>query len=386
MSPQPISHYEILEKLGEGGMGVVWKARDTRLNRLVAIKTLPADKVGDEERKRRFIQEAQAASALNHANIITIHDIASENGTEFMVMEYVAGKTMGQLIPRRGMRLDEVLRYAIQIAGALSKAHAAGIIHRDLKPGNIMVAADGNVKLLDFGLAKLTEPATPGEDERTRTLAVQSQEGSIVGTAAYMSPEQAESKPVDARSDIFSFGAVLYEMVTGIRAFQGDSKLCTLTAVLRETPKPAGQMVPDIPRELERIITRCLRKDPARRFQTMGDLKVALEDLKEESDSGTAETVGGKPATNPATNRRRILVASGVVLLAAAGAAGWFLLHSPTHPLAMASVPLTTYAGSESHPSFSPDGNQVAFQWNGEKGDNWDIYVKLVGGAAHPCN
>jgi serine/threonine protein kinase len=383
MSPQPISHYEVLEKLGEGGMGVVWKARDTRLNRLVAIKTLPAAKVGDEERKRRFVQEAQAASALNHPNIITIHDIASENGVDFIVMEYVNGKTLGQLIPRRGMRLDEVLRYAIQIAGALAKAHAAGIIHRDLKPGNIMVTTDGNVKLLDFGLAKLTEPATPYQDGRTRTLGPQSEEGSIVGTAAYMSPEQAESKPVDARSDIFSFGAVLYEMVTGVRAFQGDSRLSTLSAVLREAPKPAGELVPDIPRELDRIVTRCLRKDPARRLQAMSDLKVALEDLKEERDSGTVEMAAGKPAADRAKSRRGLLLASAAGLLVAVAGAGWFLLRPTSKPLpAMRSVPLTTYPGSELHPTFSPDGSQVAFAWNGEKQDNWDIYVKLVDGGA----
>jgi len=266
-----LSHYEILEKLGEGGMGVVWRARDTRLNRIVAIKTLPADKLADEGRKRRFIHEAQAASALNHPNIVTIHEIASEDGTDFLVMEYVDGKTLGQLIPRRGMRLDELLRYAIQTADGLAKAHAAGIVHRDLKPGNIMVTGEGRVKLLDFGLAKLTEPVQPDEDSRTRTIQPDTEDGAIVGTAAYMSPEQAESKPVDARSDIFSFGAVLYEMATGTRAFQGDSKLSTLSAVLRENPKPPSQIVADVPRELERIIARCLRKDPARRFQAMPD-------------------------------------------------------------------------------------------------------------------
>ena len=161
MSPQPFSHYQIIEKLGEGGMGVVWKARDTRLNRLVAIKTLPAGKLADEDRQRRFIQEAQAASALNDPNIVTIYDIASENGTDFIAMEYVEGKTLDQFIPKRGMRVGEILRYATQISGALAKAHAAGIVHRDLKPGNIMVNAEGRVKLLDFGLAKLTEPTRP---------------------------------------------------------------------------------------------------------------------------------------------------------------------------------------------------------------------------------
>jgi len=384
MSPQPISHYEMLEKLGEGGMGVVWKARDTRLNRLVAIKTLPADKLADEGRRRRFIQEAQAASALNDPNIITIYDIASENGTDFISMEYVDGKTLGQLIPKRGMGLEEILRYAIQISGALAKAHAAGIVHHDLKPGNIMINAEGRVKVLDFGLAKLTEPAAadaPSEDARTRTLQPHSEAGSIVGTAAYMSPEQAESKPVDARSDIFSFGAVLYEMATGTRAFQGDSKLSTLSAVLRENPKPASQVVSDVPRDLDRIIARCLRKDPARRFQHMADLKVALEELKEESDSGTAEMAAGSTAAPLSKTRLRLLpVAVAVTLLLAAGAA-WFLLRPASKTLPpMRSVPLTTYAGSEGHPSFSPDGSQVAFHWNGEKQDNWDIYVKLVEG------
>jgi Tol biopolymer transport system component/tRNA A-37 threonylcarbamoyl transferase component Bud32 len=384
MSPQPISHYEILEKLGEGGMGVVWKARDTRLNRLVALKTLPADKLADEGRRRRFIQEAQAASALNDPNIVTIYDIASENGTDFIAMEYVDGKTLGQLIPKRGMRLEETLRYAIQIAGALAKAHAAGIIHRDLKPGNIMINAEGRVKLLDFGLAKLTEPNPPAasdEDAPTRTLLAHSEEGSIVGTAAYMSPEQAESKPVDARSDIFSFGAVLYEMATGTRAFQGDSQLSTLSAVLRDNPRPASQAVPGVPRELDRIITRCLRKDPARRFQAMPDLKVALEDLKEESDSGTAEIAVGATGAAPARTRPRLMLAAVAVTLLVAAAAGWFFLRPASKPLPpLQSVPLTTYAGIQDHPSFSPDGSQVAFEWTGGKGNNWDIYVKLVEG------
>ncbi len=376
ISPQPISHYEILDKLGEGGMGVVWKARDTRLNRLVAIKTLPAGKLADEGRQRRFIQEAQAASALNDPNIVTIYEIASENGADFIAMEYVDGKTLGQLIPKRGMRLEETLRYAIQMAGALAKAHAAGIVHRDLKPGNIMINAEGRVKLLDFGLAKLTEANPPGgPDEDTRTLRAHSEEGTIAGTAAYMSPEQAESKPVDARSDIFSFGAVLYEMATGTRAFQGDSKLSTLSAVLRENPKPPSQVVSDVPRELDRIIARCLRKDPARRFQAMPDLKVALEDLKEESDSGTAD---GAP---PAKPRPRLMLAAAAVALMVAAAAAWFLLRPASKPLPpMQSVPLTTYTGSQGRASFSPDGSQVAFDWTGEKGDHPDIYVKLVEG------
>src|SRR5262249_20847642 len=188
--------YRILEKLGEGGMGVVYQPRDTRLKRTVAIKVLPRDKISDPERKRRFSQEARAASALNHPNIITIHDIGSENGIDFIVMEYVAGKTLDEQIPRKGMRLSEVLKLAVQMADALAKAHSVGIVHRDLKPTNVMVTDEGQVKVLDFGLAKLTE-VSGGEDGETRTAQSQTEKGMIVGTLCYMSPEQAEGKKVD---------------------------------------------------------------------------------------------------------------------------------------------------------------------------------------------
>src|SRR5712671_2885171 len=202
MVGRTISHYQILEKLGEGGMGVVYKARDTHLDRFVAIKVLPPEKVADPERMRRFVQEAKAASALNHPNIVHIYDIAEADGVQFIAMEYVPGKTLDQMMGRKGLRLSETLKYAVQIADALAKAHAAGIVHRDLKPSNIMVTGDGLVKVLDFGLAKLTEQGLPNESVDTRTLrqeAAQTEEGVIVGTTAYMSPEQAEGKPVDAR-------------------------------------------------------------------------------------------------------------------------------------------------------------------------------------------
>jgi Tol biopolymer transport system component/tRNA A-37 threonylcarbamoyl transferase component Bud32 len=377
MKGRTLAHYEILDKLGEGGMGAVWKARDTRLNRIVAIKTLPADKVADAQRKRRFVQEAQSASALNHPNIVTIHDIASDNGVDFIVMELVRGKTLSELISRRGPRLNDLLSYAIQTADALSKAHAAGIVHRDLKPGNIMVTGEGCVKVLDFGLAKLTEPAPPADDEETRTLKPQTEDGAIVGTLSYMSPEQAEGKPVDARSDIFSFGAVLYEMATGSRAFQGSSKLSTLSAILRENPKPPSEVAAGVPRDLDKIIARCLRKDPARRFQNMTDLKLALEDLKEDSESGSS----GEPIV-AAKHKSKLPLVAAATAVVIAGAAGWYFLRSASKPLPPRSIPLTAYAGSESHPSFSPDGNQVAFDWNGEKQENFDIYVKLVSGGA----
>jgi serine/threonine protein kinase len=219
MIGKTISHHQILEKLGEGRMGVVYKARDTHLDRFVALKILPAEKVADPDRRRRFVQEAKAASALNHPHIVTIHDIDEADGVHFIAMEYVDGKTLDQLIPRHGMRLNEALKVAVQIADALAAAHEAGIVHRDLKPGNLMMTEKGQVKVLDFGLAKLTEKILPSAEDATLTAKPDTEEGKILGTVAYMSPEQAEGKKVDARSDIFSFGSVLYEMVTGRRAF-----------------------------------------------------------------------------------------------------------------------------------------------------------------------
>jgi eukaryotic-like serine/threonine-protein kinase len=222
-----ISHYEILEKLGEGGMGVVWKARDTRLERFVALKLLAASKTADPARRQRFVQEARAASALNHPRIITIYEIDRSDGpdgADFIAMEFVPGRTLDQLVPAKGLRISEVLKYAIQIADALAAAHAAGIVHRDLKPANVMVTEKGDVKVLDFGLAKLMENPTITEADRTKTVVTNlpnTEEGTILGTASYMSPEQAEGKKVDVRSDVFSFGVLLYEMLTGHRAFQG---------------------------------------------------------------------------------------------------------------------------------------------------------------------
>jgi serine/threonine protein kinase len=382
MIGKTVAHYQVLEKLGEGGMGVVYKARDTHLDRLVALKVLPPEKVVDPERKRRFVQEAKAASALNHPNIITIHDINQENGLDFIAMEYVKGKTLDQLLGRRGLALGEVLKSAVQITDALARAHVAGIVHRDLKPSNIMVTEEELVKVLDFGLAKLVEPNETQDWAETlatrRDEAPSTEERTIVGTVAYMSPEQAEGKKIDARSDIFSFGAVLYEMVTGRRAFLGDSKMSTLAAILHKEPTPVSEVKQDVPHDLEKIINRCLRKDPSRRFQAMPDLKVALQELKEESDSGIL-------ATTPVPQRARRwgiiwIVAALVTLLCLIGLAVWIersTSKTPESPLV--TVPLTSYPGTESQPSFSPDGNQVAFCWDGEKQDNLDIYVKLIG-------
>ncbi|MBP1598934.1 MAG: serine/threonine protein kinase [Acidobacteria bacterium] len=373
MIGKALGHYQITEKLGEGGMGVVYKARDTHLDRFAALKVLPPEKVSDPDRKRRFIQEAKAASALNHPNIITIHDIDQADGTDYIAMEYVAGKTLDELIPRKGMRLSLALKYAVQIADALARAHGAGIIHRDLKPSNVMVDEHGLVKVLDFGLAKLTETSGPeAETAATRTGA-----GMILGTAAYMSPEQAEGKHIDTRSDIFSFGSTLYEMLTGQRAFRGDTRASTIASILREDPKPISQMAEGMPRDTEKIVRRCLRKDPDQRFQHMDDLKVALQELKEESDSG--ELTQTAPL---ARSRRRTLVRFGVgaALLILIIASLWFYRSRPSAPAAqLRAVPLTANGGDETCPSFSPDGNSIAFSWNGGKQDNYDIYVKLIG-------
>jgi serine/threonine protein kinase len=374
-----LGRYRVEAKLGEGGMGVVYRARDIHLDRLVAVKVLPADKVADAARKRRFVQEAKAASALNHPNIITIHDFAEERGTQFIVMEYVPGKALDQLIPPNGLRLAETLKYSIQIADALAKAHSAGIVHRDLKPANIMVTDESHVKILDFGVAKLTDVHT-GADHSTLTVHDRTEAGAIVGTISYMSPEQAEGKPVDARSDIFSFGAVLYEMVTGQKAFRGDSRASTLAAVLTQEPTPLNEAGPDVPQELEKLITRCLRKDRERRLQHAADLKVALLDLKEESDSGRLVTARSK---RPQPTRRGWTWAALVVAVAVLAESGWlFISRSKSDQASFAVKPITSYPGQANSPSFSPDGSQVAFSWNGEKQDNGDIYVKLVDSGA----
>ena len=373
-----VSHYRIDEKLGEGGMGVVYKALDTRLDRYVALKVLPAERVSDPERRRRFAQEARSASALNHPNIITIYDIAESDGAQCIVMEYVKGRTLDHLAEHKPLRVNQALKYAVQIADALAKAHSAGIIHRDLKPANIMVTEDGLVKVLDFGLAKLTEQSESDEFVATATVAAQpsTEEGTIVGTVAYMSPEQAEGKKLDARSDIFSFGAVLYEMVTGQRAFHGSSKIFTITAVLRDEPKPVRAIAPGVPPDLEKIINRCLRKDPERRFQHMADVKVMLRDLME--DSSVEQQLSVPP---PKRRSRAILwIAGALALVVIAVAAAWLAgggKAGPEAPLAV--VPFTTYPGRQIMPAFSPDGNQVAFVWDGEDRQNFDIYVKLIG-------
>jgi len=307
MVGKTLRSYRIESKLGAGGMGVVYKAVDSRLDRSVAIKVLGSSAFS-ADREKRFVQEAKAASSLNHANIVTIYDIDTQEidgkPIHYIAMEYVAGETLDHVIGRKGLGVRTAIKYASQIADALAAAHAAGIVHRDLKPSNVIVTPQGVVKILDFGLAKLNDEAQADAFAETvhGDAASLTEEGTILGTVAYMSPEQADGKRVDARSDIFSFGSVLYEMVTGRRAFAGGSKLSSLSAVLHTEPLPPSQTAPDIPPELERIIARCLKKDPARRWQSMADVKVALDELRDEMDSSSIDlkTPTGSRAGTPA--------------------------------------------------------------------------------------
>ena len=359
MVGQTVSHYRILEKLGSGGMGVVYKAEDVRLKRPVALKFIPEDLARDGVALARFRREAEAASALNHPHICIVYDIGDADGRPFIAMEYVAGRTLDHLIGRKGLELPDALRCAIQIADALAKAHAAGIVHRDLKPSNLMVTEDGLVKVLDFGLAKLAERPDSGEEAtRAVTERPETEAGTIVGTVAYMSPEQAEGRPVDARSDIFSFGSVLYEMLTGRRAFHGESKVSTLAAILREEPTPASEISARVPPEMDRIVTRCLRKDPQRRWQTMADLRIALEDVKEESESGKLAA----PTREQARAHRWVWPVAAVVGVAAVAAGiAWLSTRRPPPAFELRPERFTVDTGITDWPAISPDGNLVAY-------------------------
>ena len=343
MIGQTISHYTVLEKLGSGGMGEIYKAQDTRLNRFVAMKVLSTANAGDLERRRRFVQEAQAASALNHPNIITIHDVVSTDGMEFMVMEFVSGVTLDDMVPKHGLNVQKTLDIAVQIADALQTAHAAGIVHRDLKPANVMVTGSGLVKILDFGIAKLTGPA-PAASSTDETLPIDSPmtvEGSILGTVCYMSPEQAQAKTVDPRSDIFSFGLVMYEMLTGQKAFSGDSALSTLSAILRDEAKPIHEIVQGVPAELENVVHRATRKDPAERWQSMQEMRAPLLVLKQKADSGVLQTMMG---VAPAIARKKsnplplLAGAAAVVILAGAGGGWWWVKHHQARPTPQATA------------------------------------------------
>ena len=317
-----LNHYKIVAHLGHGGMGEVWIAEDTRLGRKVALKTLPSRVAADPDRRARFEREARAVAALNHPNIVTIHSVEESGGVAFLTMELIEGKTLGDVIPPKGLPLGRFFDLAIPLASALAAAHQKGITHRDLKPANVMVAADGRVKVLDFGLAKLAESPSgdAGEAMPTATATVTG-EGKIVGTVAYMSPEQAEGKPVDARSDVFSLGIVMYEMATGDRPFKGDTPISTITSILRDTPVAIGELKPEMPRHLGRVVQRCLAKEPDRRYQAALDVRNELEGLRGEVDSGqvdasTSGTAVSLPPTRASSRKILPIAVSAVAVLA----------------------------------------------------------------------
>jgi eukaryotic-like serine/threonine-protein kinase len=263
-----LGHYRILEPLGKGGMGEVYRAEDTRLRRKVAIKVLSGMANADVERRHRLEREAQAVAALNHPSIVTILAVDEVDGVPFIVMERVEGRPPADLITRNGLPLDVILRVGIAVSEAIAAAHERGITHRDLKPANVMVLPDGRVKVLDFGLAKLRESAFDPDGATRMSTGDLTGEGRIIGTVAYMSPEQAEGRPVDSRSDIFSLGVMLHEMATGERPFKGDTNVSIISSILKDTPTPVSDLSPTIPSELGKTIRRALAKDPSRRWSS----------------------------------------------------------------------------------------------------------------------
>ena len=369
--------FEIVELLGIGGMGEVYRARDTRLDRFVAVKVLPSRHEITPSGRQRFEREARAISKLSHPHICTMHDVgeAQVDGREvaFLVLELLDGETLAARLARGPLSVAHALIDAIDIADALATAHAQGVVHRDLKPSNVMVTKSG-LKLLDFGLAQLRVPegatggAAPTSSDRPLTSA-----GMVFGTLPYMSPEQVEGRTVDARSDIFSFGSLLYEMLTGQRAFAGDANRSAAAQILSADPKPVNELARLVPAALADVVSRCLRKDPARRYQYIADVKVALEDVQEALRSGSQ--------ARTSRNKSRWQRASLLVLLPAALAAGYFAWPQRTQPEGPPQrlVPLTTLQGPEASPTLAPDGEQVAFTWSGPNQDNDDIYVQRIG-------
>src|SRR5262249_40554086 len=313
-----LGSFEVLGPLGAGGMGEVYRARDTRRGREVALKVLPESLAADKGRLARFEQEARAASALNHPNIVSIFEIGREGETTFIAMELVDGKTLRELAVAGPMPVKKALNVAAQISEGLAKAHSAGIVHRDLKPENVMVSKDGFVKILDFGLAKLAEPDSDQVSAMPTLAKPQTTAGTVLGTVAYMSPEQASGEAVDYRSDQFSLGSMLYEISTGKRAFQRKTAAETMSAIIREEPEPAGKVRPDLPLPVRWVLERCMAKDPDDRYAATRDLARDLSGLRDH----ISEASSGSGALSPSTarpRRRGALLAAGAVRLAAAG-------------------------------------------------------------------
>ena len=383
MIGKQLGHYRVLEKIGEGGMGEVYLAEDTKLDRKVALKVLPPELAEDEDRRARFQREAKAIAALNHPNIVTVHSVEEVEGTHFITMERVNGKTLTEVIPKNGMPLDEFLELSIPLADAVASAHEEGIVHRDLKPAKVMVTDEGRVKVLDFGLAYQDAPieAEVGRDSESPTE-LKTQEGLIAGTLHYMSPEQVEGKSVDARSDVFSLGILYYELLTGKGPFQGDTAASLISSILKDKPEPVTAFSPSLPRDIARIVRRCLVKDRTRRFQGARDVVNELRELQEELASGQLET----PIVGTAS-RFRLPLWAGVATLALGLLAGYVVGHSrnatPSGSNFANPVQITSALGVEGDPTWSPDGGQLAY--HSQQDGDFDIWIVQAGGG-RPLN
>ncbi len=376
---QQLLHYRIEKKIGRGGMGEVYVAEDTKLQRRVALKVLPREMAADPDRRARFEREARAVASFNHPNIVTLHSVEEAEGVHFITMELVEGQTLSRMLPRNGLALSQLLEIAIPLADAVSRAHREGITHRDLKPDNIMIDADGRLRVLDFGLAKLHERAGLHTGPEAPTATAVTEEGKVLGTVAYMSPEQAEGKDVDPRSDVFSLGTILYEMASGERPFKGDTNVSTIGAILKDQPVSVTELKPSLPNHLGRIVRRCLAKDPDRRYRSALDLRNELEELKAEIDSGITSAGPHEPSPRSRWSGGRLLAygaAAVLILVVAFPVVQWLRRGAPE--VAHSSVPLTSAIGQDSRPSWSPEGEFIAFARMRE--GSFDLMVKPMTG------
>src|SRR5208283_3986527 len=360
-----LGEYEVKSLLGSGGMGEVYRARDSRLGRDVAIKVLPSFASADSERLRRFEQEARAAAALNHPNILAVHQMGSYQGAPYLVSELLEGETLREQIKRGRLAVRKAIDYGVQIARGLAAAHEKGIVHRDLKPENLFVTKDGRVKILDFGLAKLTQPQS-GSENSALTLTKGTEAGMVMGTAGYMAPEQVRGQTADHRADIFAFGAILYEMLAGKRAFQKPTSAETMTAILNDDPPSISQITTNIPPALQRVVHRCLEKNPEQRFQSASDLAFALDALSERSGSGTLHPSreGDKTGLFGFIKQHRLWIASGFVLVGLLAATGWYVARGKrSSNVAHAKITHKqfTFTGDDYFPAIAPDGLFVAY-------------------------